>query len=190
MSEKLDRIEISVIPSGVPNLNDPGPIEFHINPNSCAISRQHYEGFQKTRSSFAKVFVGLGCYVLSFNGVLSLNPFFESRGFDGSAVGGDPKSVDDVRNSPAYKWMQRFISYVDNYAPYLFRLRYFGMPLDMSELKDPVFIGTMTTPAMNRNADQPMLLSYSFSFSGVLDPASRQIETGQGTSPKTLITAG
>jgi len=187
MTEKLDRIQISVVPDGIPNLNNPEPIEFHINPNSCNVSRRHFEGFQKTRASFAKVYVGLGEYVLNFSGMMSLNPYFESRGFEGSAVGGDPKAVDDIRSSEAYKWMQRFIAYVNKYAPYLFRLQYFGVPLDLSELKDPVFIGTISTPSIVRSAEQPMLLSYSFTFNGIIEPVSKQIETGQGTSPKTLI---
>jgi len=186
--EKLDRIQISVIPEGVPNINDPDPIEFHINPNSCSIARQHYESFQKTRQSFAKVFVGLGSYVLNFNGQMSLNPYFESRGFDGSSVGGNPRAADDIRGSEAYKWMQRFVSYISKYAPYLFRLQYWGVPLDLSELKDPVFIGTITTPTISRAAEQPMLLNYSFVFTGVIDPASQQIETGEGKSPKTVAT--
>jgi len=182
--EKLDRIRITAIVPGTAIA--PDTIEFHINPSSCNSSRQHYETLQKVRAGFAKIFVGVGAYQLAFAGQLNLNPYFESRGFDGSKVGGDVKAPDDIRYSEAYKWMQRFIAYVETYAPYLFRLEYVGIPVDLSELKDPVFIGTMQTPAISRDANQPLILGYNFTFVGVVDPASRQIETGSGKQPKTV----
>jgi len=131
------------------------PIKFKINPKHLNVSQQIHKTYRKTRKGHVKGFVGNGAIVLSFMGSVTLNP----------RVNNTPDKTDsvDMRESAGWKWFETFAQFARSNQAYLFRLQYLGSPMQINTL-NPEFIGDLDIPTFDLDADNHLMLNYSFTF--------------------------
>lgn len=144
-------------------------LSFYINPNAMQVGQQNISKLERVENGYVKIGFGDGLITVTFNGQMPI--FFE--GFERSRSY-DPKQFDvenyaALQESPGWVWFQEFSTFVRLNAKFPFYLGFYGVVAQISTGNIyPVLKGDLTPPAYSQDAQNPFLLNYNFTFTGVL----------------------
>lgn len=130
------------------------PVKFTINPSHLSVSQQIHKTFRKARKGHVKSFIGNGAIVLTFNGSIPLNPNVNN-------ITGDAST--NLKESVGWRWFEKFEQFARSNQAFLFKLQYLGTPIQINR-NNPEFIGDLDIPTYERDADNHMIINYSFVF--------------------------
>lgn len=145
-------------------------LTFYINPESLQVGQQNLSKIERTQNGYAKIGFGEGLISLNFAGKMPI--FFEGFGdvkntYDAAQF--ETENFSALQESPGWVWFSEFSDFVRRNAKYPFYIGFYGIVAQISSGNVyPVLKGDLTPPAYSQNADNPFLLNYNFTFSGVL----------------------
>jgi len=154
MTKKPDKIQIKTLNKDVVP-KDKTFVSFQINPASVSIDQASLSSLRKTRKGYVKTYFGEGAFTLSFNGTV----VFKLADNKNNSV--------DIKDTPGWKWFQKFSQFIRKNMNALFQLHYVGTPLMLSK-ENPVFVGDCSPVRFSQDANNPYAINYSFTFTGVL----------------------
>ena len=153
MAKRVDRVIIKTLNLDVPP--DGNSVKFNINPNSVSIDQASLSSLRKTRKGYVKSYFGEGAFTLSFNGTV----VFKLADNENNSM--------EIKETPGWRWFQRFSQFIRKNQSALFQLHYLGTPIALS-VDDPVFVGDCSPVRFSQDANNPYAINYSFVFTGVL----------------------
>lgn len=148
-------------------------LTFYINPESMQVGQQTLSKMERTQNGYIKIAFGEGLITLNFSGKMPI--FFEGFGatkdtYDAAQF--DVENYAALQESPGWVWFSEFSDFVRRNTRFPFYIGFYGIVAQISSGNVyPVLKGDLTPPAYSQNAENPYLLNYNFSFSGVLSEA-------------------
>lgn len=170
-------------------------VQFRINPESVQVSQQNISKLERVEGGYVKIGFDSGLITIAFSGKMPLffgknspsssyNPRqnFANAGDDFASV---VSASEMLETSPSWRWFQEFSDFVRGNVKYPFYLSYYGIITQLGGVA-PVLKGDITAPAYSQDAQNPFMINYNFSFSGVLVSSDHAKYMAAGGGPSTM----